>query len=1100
MMLILSLSGALTSCLDDTFDDFDTTIGDGIGELSAAVTFMDPVPALHSRAGGDAVNSVTGLWVILYHINDSGQSTYYGMHHVSNGTGYNYTINQDGNSAEPDDKENNVNMGATGETTPRATFRIPSLPYGKYKIYAVANVPGLTQTDVETEDKLKSMEFEWNTDVAQNNAMFGYFTYGNESKSRGFDAPTLFVNKSVTELHAWAKRLVSKVTVAIDPSGLKEAVWVYIKSITVHDIPTHCRLGKENSPGTADSLITNGESIKYYTEATADNAQHEQWGIILNKTSGTKGSDHSNDAEALYFFENLQGDYSNDPNKKLYQKPQIKEETGKPIDAPVVDENGNVIDSDYKDRVPYGTYIEVVGYYRSQNKDRLTSGPIKYRFMLGKDILYNYDAERNYHYKLTLKLKGFANEADWHISYIENTPSLFTPDQYYISYLYGQDLNFPVRVVTGDDNVKKYKVKAQIIENNWAPYEAGATGHPAQSVGSWTDINGFGWNENALNNIYKNDIAFGFLSLRLPVREAELPFRDDEYGPDADEDVREYYTQCNAARAVYSLSQEGTFNIDGKSADGAYTVKHEEDKSVTLQIPMYTRQYKIVAKADFSGNNPFPWYQRKAVVRFTLYDENGKQIDFKDEETDKFISHKDVPIYQVHRVVNPKAIYRAHDNDEKFDVTLMRLVAADATTFTPFESEGPWRVSILEDPNGLITLTGKDGTKVTEKGKYIEGSTGSHIEFTYKPSGTIGANETRCGIIKVEYHDYTCNHLIFVRQGYHKGVQLGTAKWSCYQVYATGKSTNGSDPSTSNEVNVAVTQNPLSIGSFYKRIQYNYGIRDKNNAGSWLKIPSSLSVTYLNGTEYSNATTPATKNKAWGDFSGYGWTSFNGGYERHTREWADTWTTVGGYYDGQKLTVPTAAQYKSVLDNCDFGFGVAYADGATATATTKAEAYGYTDYDNNNNGGVGSSKGMRVCVAYNLDNGDNVIFPIGAEGQGRRARKLYPGQDHNMSTPSLGALSYSGMWGVVVNNRNDHRPLTYNIYRHPGALYWVKKPVLKSDGSYDYASWDIGYFTFVFNHFDESSLGVGSKDSKGNALMGAKDASDAIPIKLVYKQ
>lgn len=96
--------------------------------------------------------------------------------------------------------------------------------------------------------------------------------------------------------------------------------------------------------------------------------------------------------------------------------------------------------NDFKDRVLYGSYIEVEGYYKSDNREMMSEGKIIYRFMLGKDVTYNYDAERNYHYKLTLRFNNWANDADWHIVYEEPTPSVYTPNIYYISYLYNQDL------------------------------------------------------------------------------------------------------------------------------------------------------------------------------------------------------------------------------------------------------------------------------------------------------------------------------------------------------------------------------------------------------------------------------------------------------------------------------------------------------------------------------------------------------------------------------------------------------------------------------------------------------------------------------------
>lgn len=58
-----------------------------------------------------------------------------------------------------------------------------------------------------------------------------------------------------------------------------------------------------------------------------------------------------------------------------------------------------------KDGKPYGTYIEVKAYYVSNHEDRVGSGDITYRFMLGKNVTTDYNAERNYHYKLTLKFK-----------------------------------------------------------------------------------------------------------------------------------------------------------------------------------------------------------------------------------------------------------------------------------------------------------------------------------------------------------------------------------------------------------------------------------------------------------------------------------------------------------------------------------------------------------------------------------------------------------------------------------------------------------------------------------------------------------------------
>ena len=111
-----------------------------------------------------------------------------------------------------------------------------------------------------------------------------------------------------------------------------------------------------------------------------------------------------------------------------------------------------------------GSYIEVEGYYLSQNKNNIGSGPIKYRFMLGKNTTYNFNAQRNHHYKVTLKFHGWANQPEWHIDYVEENPGLYTPDRFYMPYLYNQKADFPVKL-----NGKCKSLKMEIVENAWGP-------------------------------------------------------------------------------------------------------------------------------------------------------------------------------------------------------------------------------------------------------------------------------------------------------------------------------------------------------------------------------------------------------------------------------------------------------------------------------------------------------------------------------------------------------------------------------------------------------------------------------------------------------
>ncbi|MDE6369057.1 MAG: hypothetical protein K2K94_07455, partial [Muribaculaceae bacterium] len=101
------------------YDPDELVIGDGCGDLALTVSFRDLEPALESRSSGDAVNSVNSLWVVLYKVAD-GDTVFYKK--VLASSLADYKINQDGNSAEPTDKETGDNFDSTGEKTPHASF------------------------------------------------------------------------------------------------------------------------------------------------------------------------------------------------------------------------------------------------------------------------------------------------------------------------------------------------------------------------------------------------------------------------------------------------------------------------------------------------------------------------------------------------------------------------------------------------------------------------------------------------------------------------------------------------------------------------------------------------------------------------------------------------------------------------------------------------------------------------------------------------------------------------------------------------------------------------------------------------------------------
>lgn len=114
--------------------------------------------------------------------------------------------------------------------------------------------------------------------------------------------------------------------------------------------------------------------------------------------------------------------------------------------------------------------------------------------------------------------------------------------------------------------------------------------------------------------------------------------------------------------------------------------------------------------------------------------------------------------------------------------------------------------------NEWIQLT-PAGTSKMKGNNMIEGDN-DEIMFNYKPIGTIGKDEARGGIIKVRYHNYTCEHLIFVRQGYAPmAVKTGGTQWY-----------------TTNLITASETaKSPCAEGSLFKRFRLDVPIRALNN-------------------------------------------------------------------------------------------------------------------------------------------------------------------------------------------------------------------------------------------------------------------------------
>lgn len=396
---------AATGCQDDFMKQ--EIIGEGKAKVSATIDFKPMSAALtRTKAAGDALKDIHSLHVLLY--NEESELI------------KKWKIEGYKESEENRTNEDAENKASAETSTKRATFKLPEeIDFGTYYMYAVANIAD-TLIDkhyseaIKTVEGLKNISLAWDPEKVENNGqMIGFFTDSSTPTTPSASGESLTLNASNTKLHAWLRRAASKVTIAYDGTNLKDDVSIYIMAASIKDIPKSCPLGMPNTPTHVDSLIHDGGMIKYFEEDVqpgADSFFDNYKAVVTNKApKQTYGSDHSEIADALFFYENMQGEGEDKRQKD-------EDHDGKPDHADRL-----------KDDKPNGTYIEVKAIYRSENPERPGNGIIIYRFMLGKNITTNYDAQRNHHYKLTLRFNNFANDYDWHIEYKEQVLEVTEP-------------------------------------------------------------------------------------------------------------------------------------------------------------------------------------------------------------------------------------------------------------------------------------------------------------------------------------------------------------------------------------------------------------------------------------------------------------------------------------------------------------------------------------------------------------------------------------------------------------------------------------------------------------------------------------------------
>lgn len=974
----------MVSCADEPIIQGSGDIPEGYATISAKVSFKPFGSALNggSRTAGDAIKEIESLYILLYDENEQLKEVFNaGEKNDQGGYKYNYSYEEE---ESREDVQSGNGEHIAEQKTPCAKFK-KTIPYGKYYIYAVANYD-LTDKDYSTIDKLRNLQLTWNDDVATNNEMFGYFTNGKTSvKPNGWNAPVVTITSPNVELHAWIRRAASKVTIAYDGESLNDNVYITIKSVQIKDIPKNCKLGVDYAVQSEEGLIADGEIIRYTTSDTDNNGPIiTNGGVNWNSIhiegwenpydpKGTDGVAHTETSEALFFYENLQG----------IGETKVQEDKN---------EDGFVDDKDQqKDNKPLGTYIEVKGYYENRNLESVSKGDIIYRFMLGKNITDDYNAERNYHYKLTLKFKGDANDVDWHIDYDEEL-GIYVPDVYYISYLYNQQMELPLKVVFDNDDEMSW-FQTEIVENNWEP-DGDASALGDNYYGNGTGDKNSIYSAMGSNGVVSGTIGAGNTNVRwlgfLTLRDELKMNGDTIYRKAFDGDISVY--------AASTLPYEWWINPNGvadsiQESRGDYVANNVEDgndetKTYAYKIRLYTRLKQLYITSGFTGNNPYVGYNRKAKVKFTAH------LKSTPNPTERSPYVKYVDIVQVKRLINPTGIWRDKNNAESFNVVLKEQDGYGGD-FTDLISQGSWSAEIMKFPQG-------DGEwfDITPK----SGVTGSRVAFTYRPNGTT--DKPRCGIIKVTYHNNTCSHLIFVRQGYDPiALEDGLRKWYSFNL----------------KTKDAMTTSPLDEGSLYRYGTFDKPISEINNLNLGLGIAPGDKEFVLEGIYNDDGTNKSL-----------------------------SWSDIGSLQMGASFDSPVSGAVFPGLDDWNAlqklkqGYGVLYADGATECATSTMNAFGYRDaYP----GGDKNKRGMRGVFVYSEKTGRNLFFPIGALGYGHRKHAY---------TDYPGILRYGTRETVLNDSYQEYHPMLWGLFKQYGAIYWT------ADLG---KAWDINFDQLDFNTY-----------------------------------
>lgn len=1059
----------LTACEDDTFDSFGPReYPDGMATLKLQLDFT-PVGsngANPSRAlSGNTMGKLDDLCLVAY---DSKGDLMKGFPIQISPKNHNLQVVD--SVRRPSDAANGQ-LAPDENVTSHASFDV-KLPYGRYYLYALANLGSRTtegvlvdstktaldtyeglKEAVKTREGLLTYATKWDKKNPMNNfQMLGFFSNGRAEKAPVTGEKTndvmVDVDSPSVSLHSWLRRSCAKVTIDFDASELRENIYVYIRRATIHNIPVKCRLGRPNAAKDESEVYSykdkdyrpgGGDCIDF---GTGDD--HNSWprvskGAPYLKRGGSDFNWHSYNAPSLFLYENMKGNSEKDTTNKV-QFP---------------DDNGLVIGStDVEDNMKGASYIEVEGYYSCERPDETSQGKIRYRFMLGEDALKNFDVERNRHIKLTMKLRGNGNDVDWHIEY-QHEDGFEYKDPYYVSYLYNHQTTLHFRY-TPPEGVKVDKIEAQIVANNWWADDASA-GYDLTAMQAQSPIEPSLWKGDVLNatfgtrNVYPNDrnteaklrgkvkyLGNGWLSLR-EVNKLNINYEETSSHGTFDSNAwashednkymndRFFYGVSAASGGIDQSYREYHFKDADATNKGneAYTVEQNPDGSMRFNLPVFTRPKNLVKQTAYSGNNIYEGSTRTAIVQITLHLSNNT------------VKKQNLRVLQVPRLINPKGIYRKSGNNENFHVVLQERESPTSDNFIAVESDGPWMAEVIGSDN-FISLNGK---------RVVKGSTGSNIDFNVMFNKLNTNSAIRTAIIRVRYHNLTCTHLIFVRQGYG-ALQIGPngPEWHACNLIADG--VDALDPRDEGSMfKFGCISDPIDV-----RSNQGYGFAPASLTPASFSAPKNF---YIAKSDRSEPTT--------------------------TKTWSNIKGKMSSSWEPENSKLPTIAQIAKMYNtaNLQHGFGVLYADGATEVATTVQDAYGYYRHDA---AAKRDKRGMRGVFMYYWDgksvggssfNCSNMFFPIGVSGYGQR--RSYDISTYPTEGKKAGTLRYSaGRTGEMPASAVPWQPQFYDLYRRNGAIYWAKNHVDYNDvtGSKltDAIAMDLNYYTFDVNIIGRNNM------------------------------